>query len=145
MEWLVRRLHPAGRTSRIGFWRWQAVETLCAGAVLFATVLVVDANGPGLIPFLLMAPLLAGAVLIAIRRMHDRNRSGWWVLMFSAIPYSLAGAGTALLETRTSVAALIAVVPMLGALGFGVWSWLEFGLLRGTRGPNRFGPEPQSR
>ncbi len=145
MAWLGHRLHPAGRTSRVGFWRWQAIEGLCGGFVLFATVLVVDAGVPGAVPFLLMAPVLIGAALITIRRMHERGRSGWWVLMFNAIPYSLSGAGTALLEIRTPVAALIAAVLMLGALGFWIWSWLEFGFLRGTRGPNRFGPEPQSR
>jgi len=145
MDWLVQRLRPAGRTSRAGYWRWQAVLVACMGVVILATVLVIDAGGPGFVPFLLIAPLLMAAVFVSIRRMHDRNRSGWWALMFAAIPFSLVGAASALVETRQPAAILISLVPTLTGFAFGAWSWLEFGFLRGTRGPNRFGPEPLSR
>ena len=46
------------------------------------------------------------------KRWHDRNKSGWWTL--------------------------IALVPIVG----GIWMLIECGLLRGTRGDNRFGPDP---
>lgn len=62
---------------------------------------------------------LVGAVFILwvstaahIKRWHDRNKSGWMVL--------------------------ILLIPVLGAL----WSLIELGFLRGTKGPNRFGPDP---
>jgi len=49
------------------------------------------------------------------KRCHDRNKSGWWVLL--------------------------AYVPVIGSL----WTFIELGLVRGTRGPNRFGPESRTR
>lgn len=47
-----------------------------------------------------------------VKRCHDRDRSGWFVL--------------------------ILLIPVVGPL----WLWIELGLLRGTMGPNRFGPDP---
>ena len=49
---------------------------------------------------------------IAVKRYHDRNKSGWWVL--------------------------IIFVPVIG----GLWYFIECGFLRGTPGPNTYGPDP---
>jgi uncharacterized membrane protein YhaH (DUF805 family) len=49
---------------------------------------------------------------IAAKRWHDRNKSAWWIL--------------------------IAFVPVIG----GLWYLIECGFLRGTTGPNKFGPDP---
>ena len=49
---------------------------------------------------------------LSIKRWHDRDKSGWWVL--------------------------INFVPIIGSL----WAFIETGFLRGTPGPNRFGNEP---
>lgn len=49
---------------------------------------------------------------IYAKRWHDRDKSGWWTL--------------------------IILVPLIGAL----WALIECGFLSGTRGPNRFGPDP---
>ena len=56
--------------------------------------------------------LLWPAIATSAKRWHDRNKSAWWVL--------------------------IVLVPILG------WCWalIENGFLRGTRGDNRFGPDP---
>ena len=49
---------------------------------------------------------------ISIKRWHDRGKAGWWVL--------------------------INLVPFIGTL----WTLIECGFLAGTRGDNRFGPDP---
>jgi uncharacterized membrane protein YhaH (DUF805 family) len=64
-----------------------------------------------------LAALLSLAVaipsfVITIKRLHDRGRNGWF--------------------------ASIAAIPLLGA----IWLLIEAGLLPGTPGPNRFGPDP---
>jgi uncharacterized membrane protein YhaH (DUF805 family) len=51
------------------------------------------------------------AVAVSVKRWHDRNKSGWWVL--------------------------INLIPIVGAL----WTLVENGFLRGTPGPNRFGDD----
>jgi len=52
------------------------------------------------------------SIAVAVKRYHDRNKSGWWVL--------------------------IILVPVIG----GLWYLIECGFLRGTVGPNNYGPDP---
>lgn len=52
------------------------------------------------------------AIAVSAKRWHDRDKSAWWVL--------------------------VAFIPLIGQL----WALVDNGFLRGTRGPNRFGPEP---
>ena len=52
------------------------------------------------------------SLAIYAKRWHDRDKSGWWTL--------------------------IGLVPIIG----GLWMLIELGFLRGTEGPNRFGPDP---
>jgi uncharacterized membrane protein YhaH (DUF805 family) len=56
--------------------------------------------------------LLYPSVNLGIKRFHDRDKSGWWVL--------------------------IALIPVIGW----IWYLIEAGFLPGTAGPNRFGPDP---
>lgn len=61
---------------------------------------------------LLSLPLIVIGVLNTIKRLHDRDKSGWWVL--------------------------ISLVPIIGSL----WLLIECGFLKGTDGENRFGADP---
>jgi uncharacterized membrane protein YhaH (DUF805 family) len=81
-----------------------------------------------------IAGMFSGFALGA-KRLHDRDRSGWWQL-FHFLPFLIV-----------VPAMLIKSVPlMLAGIAFGVtvgiWLFLEIGCLRGTVGLNRFGPDP---
>jgi uncharacterized membrane protein YhaH (DUF805 family) len=56
--------------------------------------------------------LLWPSICLYAKRWHDRDKSGWW--------------------------SLIGLIPIIG----GLWMLIELGFLRGTDGPNRFGPNP---
>ena len=56
--------------------------------------------------------LLWPSICLYAKRWHDRDKSGWW--------------------------SLIGLIPIIG----GLWMLIELGFLRGTDGPNRFGPDP---
>ena len=77
----------------------------------------------------------------AARRLHDIDRTAWWlvapygVLILGMIVMLLAAALSA--DFLTSIAGIIFIV---GGLIFIVL--LIFFVLPGTRGPNRFGPDP---
>ena len=60
----------------------------------------------------LMLPLFIMRIIVEIKRWHDRDKSGWWVL--------------------------IGIIPCAGFL----WVLIECGFLPGTKGENRFGPDP---
>jgi uncharacterized membrane protein YhaH (DUF805 family) len=68
----------------------------------------------------------------AIKRLHDRGRSGWWFALFFVAPVLLAKLSRP--DNALPYGAL--------CLGFSLWCFIELFWLRGTKGPNRFGPDP---
>lgn len=106
-------LDPRGRIGRATFWL-HGVLLLFGLAVLLRALLDI-ARLPAVqvdewVSLLLAWPLIA----ISAKRWHDRDRSGWWVLVL--------------------------LLPVGGV----VWLLLDNGFVRGTPGPNRFGPPPQA-
>jgi uncharacterized membrane protein YhaH (DUF805 family) len=112
----------AGRLSRRPYWL-ALLAVLLVDSIAFGIIggfelfdgdtLAVERKGPSRLWALLVVPpsLWIGLVL-SVKRWHDRNKSGRWVL--------------------------INLVPVVGWL----WHLIECGFLRGTIGPNRFGQDP---
>jgi len=102
-----------GRISRRTYW----LASLPPTAVWILCELLADeAASGGALVLLAIAWLLSMATscILCIKRSHDRDKSGWFVL--------------------------VAFIPIVGAL----WLLVELGFLQGTPGPNRFGPDPLS-
>src|SRR5262249_12383731 len=78
------------------------------------------------------------AFAIGVKRLHDRNKSGWWILLFYVVPLLLGGGGN---QAESAVAGILGLV----SLAISIWALIELGFLRGTVGPNRFGPDPLQR
>lgn len=70
-----------------------------------------------------------------VKRLHDRDKSGWWMLLFWLAPTVLGSADTAMMGGTGFVLAI-------AAFAIVVWAFVELGCLRGTPGPNRYGPDP---
>jgi uncharacterized membrane protein YhaH (DUF805 family) len=72
----------------------------------------------------------------SIKRLHDRNKSGWWIVTFLVLP--------PLLNTLWDWLDSPNLALLVSALAFclSVWAFVELFCLRGSRGPNRFGPDP---
>ncbi|MCW5713071.1 MAG: DUF805 domain-containing protein [Bauldia sp.] len=82
---------------------------------------------------------------VTIKRLHDRDKSGWWVLLLLVAPWVLSI--VALTQVSDSLyyyggANGSAAILMLAALALYIWAFVELGCLRGTIGPNRFGSDP---
>jgi uncharacterized membrane protein YhaH (DUF805 family) len=113
-----------GRINRAKFWLVllgiAVVEIIVLGATggsayLTATdptMVMQSMSSTGYIPFIIFIPLFWIGLAVNVKRWHDRDKSGWWIL--------------------------INLVPVIG----GLWSLIETGFLPGTRGSNRFGPDP---
>ena len=72
----------------------------------------------------------------SIKRLHDRDRSGWWMVAFLVVPALLGSLGGRLDESYAAdILKLIAFV-------LNIWGLVELIFRRGTIGPNRFGPDP---
>jgi uncharacterized membrane protein YhaH (DUF805 family) len=84
--------------------------------------------------------LFISGLAVGAKRLHDRDKSAWWLLLFYVLPYALAGIG--LLITYAAHNSGPFILGVLGALGIAIWMFVELGCLRGTVGPNRYGPDP---
>jgi uncharacterized membrane protein YhaH (DUF805 family) len=85
--------------------------------------------------------ILISSLAVGIKRLHDRNKSGWYLLFFYVVPGILvmAAIGTYLtMEDGTLIAAVLG----LASAAVGIWAFIELGCLRGTVGGNPYGPDP---
>jgi len=70
-----------------------------------------------------------------VKRLHDRNK---WMVPFYIVPGLYSHLKDRLPDTyAVGVLGVVAIVLCL-------WSFVELLCLRGTRGPNRFGPDPRA-
>jgi uncharacterized membrane protein YhaH (DUF805 family) len=78
------------------------------------------------------------ALATGVKRLHDRDRSGWWMLLIWFGP-SVLGSATSTMPDGSAAAGFV-----LSIAGFAiaVWGFVELGCLRGTAGPNQYGPDP---
>jgi uncharacterized membrane protein YhaH (DUF805 family) len=77
---LQRYAQFAGRARRKEYWSYAALTSLC----LLAT-LIID-GGFGLLTGLLILAILIPSLAVQVRRFHDQDKSGWFILL-SFIPY----------------------------------------------------------
>jgi len=82
---------------------------------------------------------------VGAKRLHDRDRSGWWLVLptltlLLAIVWLIFGLAEPEAE-RVKWFVFAGVAGVVGA-GLGIWLLIELGFLKGTPGPNRFGPDP---
>lgn len=133
-----------GRASRLTYWR-VGLATAAASAVLWiATIFVaMGAGNAAVIPLLLVLPVLAVNLAVYVRRLHDRDKSAWWLLVFWAAPVFFLGL-TEWLTDQTGEGGPAALATIMAALVLELWALVEIGFLRGTPGENRFGPPPPS-
>ena len=85
--------------------------------------------------FVVATPWLISLIAIGVKRLHDRDKSGWWLLVFYVLPGALNSIGEHAGPT-------LEFILQLASLAISIWAFVEIGCLRGTAGPNKFGPDP---
>jgi uncharacterized membrane protein YhaH (DUF805 family) len=91
----------------------------------------------------LIIALFWASFAIYVKRLHDRNKSAWWLIPYCFLPgvFQLYGESTkvpALTGTMTTIGAVLYGIGIL----IGLWVFIELYCFRGTKGPNRFGNDP---
>ncbi len=126
-----------GRINRAKYW----LIGLCIIVAVTVAVMVLAMaglfGGPAfwVILIALYIPVIWASWAVGAKRLHDRNKSGWWLLLFYIAPTALQAIGNQL-ESPLSL------VFNLPALAIFIWMIVELGFLRGTDGPNEYGPDP---
>jgi uncharacterized membrane protein YhaH (DUF805 family) len=76
-----------------------------------------------------------------IKRLHDRDKSGWWIIVFFIVP-GLLGRIVDKIDGESYLATGFVFSLAFAALSLHAWGIVELLFLKGIRGPNRFGPDP---
>jgi uncharacterized membrane protein YhaH (DUF805 family) len=82
---------------------------------------------------------------LSVKRLHDRDRTGAWVFLQILLVFLAAimiVAAIAVPKEHGGPWLILAWLTGIAAFAFSVWLFVELGFLRGTRGSNRFGPDP---
>jgi uncharacterized membrane protein YhaH (DUF805 family) len=91
-----------------------------------------------LVLLVVFVPMIVSGFAIGIKRLHDRDQSGWWILLF------YFGPAVASALARTSDSGAAALILGLASLAISIWAFVVLACLRGTHGPNTYGPDPLS-
>ena len=99
-----------GRAARSEFWYWALFAALAslAGELIDLALFTSSTFTP--VQTLVNLALFLPGLAVSVRRLHDLDRTGWWLLLIFTV---------------------IGIIVLL------VWD-----CMRGTVGPNRFGPDP---
>lgn len=165
MEWMLMPLKRyadfSGRSRRMEFWMWQLFQIIIyfvvlvlamvmgGGAMMSGDPTALAAAGGGMVIIMALYGLwwlavIVPSIAVAVRRLHDTNRTGWWVLAPLA-PYLvmiLAGMMAVSSPDMAGVAGILALISMIAVFALAI-TLLVFYVLEGTRGPNKYGPDPK--
>jgi uncharacterized membrane protein YhaH (DUF805 family) len=155
-EWMLlplkRYAQFSGRSPRAEYWWFALFSFLISLPAAIIDVMLGSQAINGLVSLALFLPSLA----VSVRRLHDLDRSGWWVLAplavlvptlaiagvagaSGAIAGLLGSGGLAAAGAGSGVLALVVGGVAVLAVGLLLLVWF---CTRGTVGDNRHGPDP---
>lgn len=123
-----------GRINRGKYWLAACIYI----AIAFILGILIFATGLGLGLFFFVAlvfyiPMVVSGIAVGIKRLHDREKSGWWLLIFYLLPVLLDRFGNII---------GVGIIFSLASIAISIWGLVELGFLRGTMGSNQYGPDP---
>jgi uncharacterized membrane protein YhaH (DUF805 family) len=160
MEWMLLPLRRyaefSGRSRRKEFWMFVLFQILVsivfgllaglAGGASMATMatsadptagVFASIMGMGIIlviNLVVSLALIIPSIAVTVRRLHDTDRSGLWLLA----PIGIAILAIVALQINETLAVVFFVAYFAMAIALLVFMFLE-----GTRGPNRYGEDPK--
>jgi uncharacterized membrane protein YhaH (DUF805 family) len=161
MKWMLMPLRRyaefRGRSRRLEFWLFSLfmaiVYILFIGAVITTASPQSDTSPVAAVPVVVVALLmglfwlatLIPTLAVQVRRLHDTDRSGWWVMLWAGPMllsyvmqiFVIATYGAANAGAFAVVSAIMGLAMFVGGIVL-----LIFFCLPGTRGENRFGTDP---
>jgi uncharacterized membrane protein YhaH (DUF805 family) len=159
---LKRYAEFSGRSRRMEYWMFQLFLLLVYVALMVLMMIlgggalmsggdptaVMAAGGAALIVgglYMLFAlAMFIPSLAVSVRRLHDTNRSGWWILA-PLSGYVIMLIGTVMAAgspDNPGIGGILAMIGMIAVIGLGL-TLLVFMFLEGTRGPNKYGPDPK--
>lgn len=152
MDWQTLLFGFRGRINRAKYWLSMLVYVvvgLLLGLVGLVTGRVTGFQVPSRIVELV---IFVSSLAVTVKRLHDRDKSAWWLLAYYLVPSILIAIALAAafvgIDGLGGMAAgwgFLVKLAILGAFAFSLWFFVDLACLRGTKGYNRFGPDPLAR
>jgi uncharacterized membrane protein YhaH (DUF805 family) len=140
-----------GRIGRLTYWL-AMLALIAAVLVLTFAPFLLDSEAAAVLMVALTSQfiwLLSLWPILAVgsKRLHDRNKNGWWLLLFWVLPFALFSVGLSIAlfndpSTGRSGDLSTASILIFASLPPALWGIVELGILPGTRGPNLYGADP---
>ena len=144
MEDLLQFLFGAsGRISRAKYWRsvlFFSLTGLMTAVILF-TAVSIAASFFIVMVVLIFIPWLLWGFSFTTERLHDRDKSAWWLVVFYLAP-GVIGQFAKAAWFAGSAGAVLHYMLALAGFAITTWGFVEIGCLRGTAGSNTYGPDP---
>jgi uncharacterized membrane protein YhaH (DUF805 family) len=136
-----------GASGRINRAKYRRLLLILVVAGLFTAIILYTAAGLAAPLFIIMLavvfiPWLMWAFAIHTERLHDRDKSAWWLLLFYGLPAVLDHLAKAAWFAAAMGHSLLQPVLALTGFVLTIWGFVEIGLLPGTAGSNRYGANP---
>ena len=132
-----------GRLSRPPFWyAFVATAAVVAAAAYLLMQLSIFSSPLGMLRMpLVYLPAIWIGLALAVKRLHDRDKSAGWLLPFVLLPSLLAQVAFRMVAESSGLGT--AILPAAAAALLALWGFVEIALMPGTEGSNRFGPDPR--
>ena len=125
-----------GRINRAKYWLASLIPLALVGAVICLPMARLPKAATVFLAVSLGIIVLAMALALGVKRLHDRDKSAWWLLIFYVLPIAFDFANATVHRGEPSL-----LLTIMGA-GLSIWALVELGFIRGTNGSNEFGPDP---
>ena len=160
MNWPQLLFSFKGRVQRLYWWIGSLVVVFATGMLSQGVEFWAQQTGSGAIdpetgvfeptgPFEAVMFVLALLnmwinLALSVKRLHDRDRTGWWIAVVYLTLFLAIALGVATMmqpEGQREPLNGITVTAVFAVSCLMIWMFIEIGFLKGTQGPNRFGPD----
>lgn len=150
MDWRYLLTSFEGRINREPFLKSLALTIVIAFVLSLVLAFVLGRGGGVMLQIAMLVVLGYPWTALLVKRLHDRDRPGVLVgVIWAPSILAMLGKATGISGTMTDVYGTPVFQPntlgwIIMGLGLvvGIWALVELGFLRGTVGPNQYGPDP---
>jgi len=125
-----------GRINRAKYWLVVLTWCIVWAAVAVTMIMSGASTATAAVALIVLIPTVVSGLAIGLKRLHDRNKSGWSLVLFYLVPLVVVTWANLI-----DAGMFQSVLSLVGFL-FLIWAFIELGCRRGSIGGSSYGPDP---